>query len=117
MDKEIQTNHADPMLRELVEGRYDSEQMIDLFIGVDDRGRSFYMYLAIPPSNYLLYREKVALGEPIDIKDHGEMIAWGFGNIPPKELQAEMSMVYGFDHTLEGRLNAEIAKHLKDQER
>lgn len=117
MDNELQTRDAEAMLLELAEGRYDNDQMIDLFIGVDDRGRSFYMYLSIPPSKYLIYREKVAMSEPIDLKDYGEMIAWGFGNIPPKELQAEMSMVYGFDHTLEERLNAEIAKHLKEHEK
>ncbi|NBX65374.1 MAG: hypothetical protein EBQ96_00020 [Proteobacteria bacterium] len=103
-------------LKALDEGRLDDRRVLDLFIGSDETGRNIFMYVAIPPSKYLDYRVKVERTQAIDIKSCGEVIAWGYGILPPKQLQDEMAKLYGFQHDWENELAAHIeAKHFENE--
>lgn len=86
------------------QGELDQERIIDLFLGVDPQGRSFYCYLAIRPSKYLEYKSRVIGADYIPFSEFGDII-WGeWAALPPPYVQEAVTTAFGFIHDLEERI-------------
>ena len=85
--------------------KLDEEFSVIVFSNIKDKnGDLHWAYLQIKPSRFVGFSEIIASDESVTLTSYGNIIASGYGGIPPEEVQYFMEEEYGFDHKLEERL-------------
>ncbi|TVQ84131.1 MAG: hypothetical protein EA357_03465 [Micavibrio sp.] len=86
--------------------------MVELCSGADAEGRSYWAYLSLYPSRYREFRENAAGGVSMRLTDYGEVLATGWGPMPPALIKAKMEEKYGLNH--QNPLEKEIEYRLEE---
>ena len=85
--------------------KLDEEFSVIVFSNIRDKNANLYWaYLQIEPSRFIGFSESVGRDELVQLTSSGNIIASGYGDIPPEEVQFFMEEEYGFDHKFEQHL-------------
>lgn len=83
-----------------------------LITGQTGNGVDFYAYMAMYPSRYREYLERVQNFEPLIIENYGRVLHKGWGTLPSASIQREMFEKYGIDHRFFPQLMREIGDQM-----
>ena len=77
------------------------------------KGDKFWYYLSIPPSKYPDYKKRHHAGGSLNPKDYGEVLASGWGDLPPQDIIDEMKRLYGCNPSFDEEFKEAIEKEFE----
>ena len=82
--------------------------ILEIFHGIDGDGDMAYVYVAVKPSLYMEYRQKIEEQAEIDLDYYGKCLYSGKGSYPDVSAQKEVEKKYGVDHSFIGKFQEEL---------
>lgn len=90
--------------------------LVEIFHGIDEDGSVFYAYMAIYPSKYMEYKNKIHNQEDLNLEDYGRILYSGKGDIPSAEIQQQMEEEHGIDHAHMTKFNQAILEVMSENQ-
>lgn len=88
----------------------DEEGILEILTGIDEDGDICFTYIAVKPSLYLEYQQKVFMQEEIDLDYYGNILYSKKGQYPSAEDQKEVEAKFGIDHVHATNFNKDVER-------
>ncbi|MAS87711.1 MAG: hypothetical protein CMH30_07030 [Micavibrio sp.] len=88
----------------------DEQGILEILTGIDGDGDICFAYIAVKPSLYLEYQQKVSMQEEIDLDYYGNVLYSKKGQYPSAGDQAEIEAKFGVDHVYATKFNRDVER-------